>query len=69
MPLDRSLLQDGRSIAHSGGCLDIFLIFCFYHLKCLCNEFMDVGHWSLKEGYLKVCDNTAMVASGKVGIP
>ena len=24
--------------SHSGGCLNIFLIYCFYHLTCLCNN-------------------------------
>ena len=26
--------------SHPGGCLYIFLIYCFYHLTCLCNNFM-----------------------------
>ena len=36
--------------SHSGGCLHIFLIYCFYHLTCLCNNFYGlsvlVGCWS-----------------------
>ena len=38
-PLDLNLLQDGRSIAYSGGCLYILLTYCFYHLRRLCNDF------------------------------
>ena len=42
--------SDGRSIAYSGRCLHIFLIYCFYHLTCLWNNFYGlsalVGCWS-----------------------
>ena len=38
------------NIAYSGGCLYIFLIYYFYHLTCLCNNFYGlsavVGFWS-----------------------
>ena len=40
------------SIAYSDGCLYIFLIYCFYHLTYLCNNFYGlsafkiVGYWS-----------------------
>ena len=37
--LNLSSLPDGRSTAYSGGCLYILLIYCFYHLRCLCNDF------------------------------
>ena len=33
-------LPDVRIIAYISGCLYIFLIYCFYHLTCLCNNFM-----------------------------
>ena len=36
--------------SHSSGCLYIFLIYCFYYLTCLCNNFYGlsalVGCWS-----------------------
>ena len=35
-PFDLNSLQDGQSIAYSGGCFYIFLIYYFYHLICLC---------------------------------
>ena len=48
--LDLSSLSDGWSISYSGGCLYIFLKYCFYHLSCLCNHFYGlstlVGCWS-----------------------
>ena len=59
----------------------IFLIYCFYHLTCLCNNFYGlsafVGCWFLAfirmiiYKFLNVCpfDYTAFVVSGKVGIP
>ena len=37
--LNLSSLPDGHSIAYSGGWLYMFMIYCFYHLKCLCNNF------------------------------
>ena len=67
--------------SHSGGCLYILLIYCFYHLTCLCNNFYGVsalvGCWSLTfirriiYIFLNICpfDYTAFVVSGKVGIP
>ena len=42
---DQSLFPDGRSLAYSGGCLYIFLIYCCYHLTCLCNYFMASPLW------------------------
>ena len=48
--LDLASLPDGRSIAYSGGCVYIVLIYCFYNLTCLCNYFHGlsalVGRWS-----------------------
>ena len=35
--LSLSSLRNKWSIAQSGGCLHIFLTYCFYHLKCSCN--------------------------------
>ena len=67
--------------SHSGGCLYIFLICCFYHLTCLCYNLYGlsalVGCWSLAfirriiYKFLNVCpfDYTAFVVSGIVGIP
>ena len=36
--LDLSSLPYGRSIAYSGRCL-LYIVYCFYHLACLCNNF------------------------------
>ena len=70
-----------ESYSHSGGCLYIFLIYCFYHLTCLCCDFYGlsvlVGCWSsafirrIIYTFLNVCpfDYTAFAVSGKVGIP
>ena len=67
--------------SHSGGCLYIFLIYCFYHFTYLCNNFnglfASVGCWSsafkrrIIYEFLNVChfDYTAFAVSGKVGIP
>ena len=48
--LDLISLPDGRSLPYSGGCLYIFLIYCFYQFTCLCNNFYGlsslVGCWS-----------------------
>ena len=67
--------------SHSGGCLYIFWIYCFYHLTCLCNNFYGlsvlVGCLSssfirrIIYKFLNVCpfDYTAFAVSGKVGIP
>ena len=68
--------------SHSGGCLNIFSISCFYDLTYLCNNFYDlsvlVGCWSsafIRRNFfykfLIVCpfDYTAFGVSGKVGIP
>ena len=67
--------------SHSGGCLYIFLIYCFYHLTCLCNNFYGLsallGCWPLafimrtNYKFLNVCpfEYTAIAVSGKVGIP
>ena len=67
--------------SHSGGCLFYILIYCFYHLTCLCNNFYGlsalVGCWSsafirrIIYKFLNVCpfDYTAFAVSGKVGIP
>ena len=58
----------------------MFLIYCFYHLICLCNNFnglsASVGCWSsafirrMIYNFLNVCsfDYTAFAVSGKVGI-
>ena len=79
--LDQNSLPDEQSIAYYGGCLYIFLINCFYHLTCLCNNFYGlsalVGCWSLVfirriiYKFLNVCpfDYTGFAVSGKVGIP
>ena len=68
-------------VTYSGGCLYIFLIYCFYHLTCLCNNFCGlsalVGCWSsafirrIIYKFLKCCpfDYTAFAVSLKVGIP
>ena len=78
---DLSSLPDGRSIAYFSGCLYIFLIYCFYHLTILCNNFYGlsalVGYWSsafirrIIYNFLNVrpSDKTAFAVSGKVGIP
>ena len=67
--------------SHSGRCLYIFLIYCFCHLTCLCNNFYGlsalVGCWSsafirmIIYKFLNVCpfDYTTFAVSGKVGIP
>ena len=67
--------------SHSSGCLDIFLIYCFYHLTCLCNNVYDLsvlaGCWPsafirmIIYKFLNVCpfDYTAFAVCGKVGIP
>ena len=67
--------------SHSGGCLYIFLIYCFYRLTCLWNNFSGlsvlVGCWSsafirrMIYTFLNVChfNYTAFSVSGKVGIP
>ena len=59
----------------------IFLIYCFYHLTCLCNNFYGlsalVGFWSsifirrIIYIFFNVCifNYAAFVASGKVRIP
>ena len=73
-------LPDRRSIAFSCGCLYIFLIYCFYHLRCLCDSFYDLsalaGSWSsvfrkkkIIYNFLDVCPfyYTAFAVSGKVG--
>ena len=61
-------------------CLYIFLIYCFYHLTCLCNDFYGfsalVGCWSsafirriiYKFSNVSSFDYTAFAVSGKVGI-
>ena len=61
--------------------LILFLIYCFYHLTCLCNNFYGlsalVGCWlsafirRIIYKFLNVCpfDYTAFGVSGKVGIP
>ena len=36
--------------SHSGGCLYMFLIYCFYHLTCLCYNFL----WPLRLSWLLV---------------
>ena len=66
---------------HSGGCLYIFLIYCFHHLTCLCNNCYDlsalVGCWSsafirmIIYKFSNVCpfDYASFAVSGKVGIP
>ena len=62
-------------------CLFIFLIYCFYHPTCLCNNFYGlfalVCCWSsafirrIIYRFLNACpfDYTAVAVSGKVGIP
>ena len=67
--------------SHSGGCLYIFLIYCFYHLTYLWNNYYGlsalVGCWSLAflrriiYKLLNVCpfDYMAFAVNGKVGIP
>ena len=74
-------LPDWRSIAYSGRCLLIFLIYCFYHHTCLCNNFYGlpalVGCWSsafirrIIYKFLNVCPfyYTNFAVSGKVRIP
>ena len=61
--------------SHSCGCLYIYLIYCFYHLPCLCNNFYGlsalVGFY--KDDYLQFLNvyhfhYTAFAVSGKVGI-
>ena len=78
--LRHELASGGRNIAYSGGCLYIFLIYCFYHLTCLCNNFYGlsalVGCWSsayirrIIYNFFHVCpfDYTAFAVSGKVWI-
>ena len=67
--------------SHSGGCFYIFLIYCFYHLTRLCNNFYGlstlVGCSSsafirrIIYKFLNVCpfDYTAFAVSGEIGIP
>ena len=76
-PLDLSWLPDGRRVAFSGRCLYICLIYCIYHLRCLCNDFITSLLWLVLSSVLlrksiykilNVCpfDNTAFAISEKV---
>ena len=48
--LDLSSLTDERSIVYSSGFHEIFLIYYFYHLRCLCIRFL----WHLRFGWLLI---------------
>ena len=78
--LDLSSLPHGRSIAYSVGCVYMFLIYCFYHLTFLSNNFYGlstlVGCWLsvfIRRNiykFLNVCpfNYIAFAVSGEVGI-
>ena len=72
------IIHERNSRQERGKC--IFLIYCFYHITCLCNNFYGLsallGCWSsvfkrrIIYIYLNVCpfDYTAFTISGKAGI-